>query len=42
MQIRSLPAGGAFGVAEVEVSMVTPVHKAALRTPLQARLHKIT
>ncbi len=30
MQIHSLPAGGAFGAAETEVSPVTAVNKAAL------------
>ncbi len=46
MQINSLPAGGAFGVAEIEVSPVTAVHKAALSSQrllyqaLQARLNE--
>ncbi len=41
MQIHSLPAGGAFGVAEIEVSPVTAVHKAALcsQTLLYQALH---
>ncbi len=32
MQSHSLPAGGAFGVAETVVSPVTAVHKAALHS----------
>ncbi len=34
MQIHSLPAGGAFGAAEIEVSAVTSVHKAALHSQM--------
>ncbi len=30
LQIHSLPAEGAFGAAEIEVSLVTAVHKASL------------
>ncbi len=41
MQIQSLPAGGAFSVGQTEVSPVTAVHKAALRsqTLLYQALH---
>ncbi len=41
MQISSLPAGGAFRAAEIEVSPVTAVHKAALssQTLLYQALH---
>ncbi len=36
MQIDSLPAGGAFGAAEIEVSLATAVNKAG-KLALQAR-----
>ncbi len=38
MQIHSLPAGGAFGAAETEVSPVTAVNKAALPALMNATL----
>ncbi len=41
MQIHSLPAGGAVEVVEIELSLATAVHKAALRsqTVLYQTLH---